>query len=151
MKKFRIILAPWCDNYQARIVCEVALKKWSKHWKTTKDHATSTQLIKFWYQTRNFLHVSTMFWLTRLIIDIFLIERKVWTTALLSICSVILKNIRFFPPHSFLRRPRFWNCIHILLQHNFGLFWPTHYVSIGTILNVSKTGHFLDPHSPFLT
>ena len=68
-----------------------------------------------------------------------------WTTALLSICSVIIKNIRFFPLHSFLRRPRFWNCIHILLQHNFGLFWPTHYVSIDTILNVSKTGHFLDP------
>ena len=24
-------------------------------------------------------------------------------------------------------------------------FWPTHYVSIKTGLNVSKTGHFLDP------
>ena len=24
-------------------------------------------------------------------------------------------------------------------------FWPTHYVSINTVLNFSKTGHFLDP------
>ena len=38
--------------------------------------------------------------------------------------------------------------IHRLRQHNFGLFLahpPSHYVSINTILNVSKTGHFLDP------
>ena len=38
--------------------------------------------------------------------------------------------------------------IHILRMHNFGLFLnhpPTHYVSINTELNVSKTGHFLDP------
>ena len=41
--------------------------------------------------------------------------------------------------------------IHILRQHNFGLFWPTLHllcrceISINTVLNVSKTGNFLDP------
>ena len=36
--------------------------------------------------------------------------------------------------------------IHILRQHNFRLFlWPTHYVSINTVLNVSKAGHYVDP------
>ena len=50
--------------------------------------------------------------------------------------------------------PKYWRndtfsigTIHILRQNNVGLFWPTHwhYVSINTVLNVSKTGHFLDP------
>ena len=35
--------------------------------------------------------------------------------------------------------------IHTLRQHNLDFFWPTHYVSINTVLNVSKTGNFLDP------
>ena len=37
--------------------------------------------------------------------------------------------------------------IPILRQHVFGLFWtpPTHLININTVLNVSKTGHFLDP------
>ena len=109
MKKFRIIWAPWYDNYQARIVCEVALKNWSKHKKTLKDLDPNNQILI--PKTRNFLHALTLSWLTRLISDIFLIERKVWTTTLLSICSVILKKIRFFPLHSFLRKIRFWNCI----------------------------------------
>ena len=36
--------------------------------------------------------------------------------------------------------------IHLLRQHNFRLFlWPTHYVSLNTVLNVSKAGHYVDP------
>ena len=38
--------------------------------------------------------------------------------------------------------------IHILRQHNFGLFLthpPAHYVSINKVLNFSKSGHFLYP------
>ena len=41
--------------------------------------------------------------------------------------------------------------IHKLRQHNFGLFL-THplYVSIDTVLNISKTGHFLDPSTHYV-
>ena len=42
--------------------------------------------------------------------------------------------------------------IHILRQHIFGLFWtypPTMSVSINTVLNVRKNGHFLNPPSPY--
>ena len=38
--------------------------------------------------------------------------------------------------------------IHILRLHIFGLNYvnpPTHYVSINTVLNISKNGHFLNP------
>ena len=42
--------------------------------------------------------------------------------------------------------------IRILRQHNFELFYPpTQYVSINTVLNFFKTGHFLDPPIHFST
>ena len=42
--------------------------------------------------------------------------------------------------------------IQVLLQHTYSCTFsdpPTHYVSIYTVLNVSKYCHFLNPPSPF--
>ena len=35
------------------------------------------------------------------------------------------------------------------VQRQWSMPRPTHYVSINTVLNVSKTGHFLDPPTQF--